>query len=166
MPAFDKNQVQIQFAYSIRVDDAPKTTVLPCPRCGHLNERKHNRMCLSCKRFIPPTDARTEWSRTLKNPFAQVCTLVGPNKIEPELKFKLMKVRGWGFLRTFRQCVYVAAAGAFVYFSAPIACKMILGPDGMQQLENKVHIALSPTTYGLQGSAPTKIAAVEKQSTK
>lgn len=127
MPAFDKNSVLVNHAYSINVkaDDDTGPALLSCPRCGHKMERKHRTMCLSCKRMIPPVESRQRWQSPTRDPyFEQV------NPAEQAVKaisFKLMKKDHYAILRSARQALFAIGTLSLFFYGLPLFGRQMLG---------------------------------------
>jgi len=157
MPAFDKNSVQIEHAYTINPIEDEEIQLQACPRCGALAERKHRNTCLSCKRHIPPISARQKWdTRSSRNAFAEISPLVVREKKVKEHRFGLVKKGSWEVVRELRKAIIVVAIGAAVYFAAPHVGLAVLGKAAVKDMQQELGYIL--------GMSPAKSIASTRSS--
>lgn len=139
MPAFDKNSVQIDHAYTINPIDTENVELQACPRCGALAERRHRNVCLSCKRHIPPVGARQKWDTTeSKNAFANISPLVVRERQQKSHSFDRIKKDSFDIASAVRQVVVVVAVGSAIYFGAVPVGTAILGKAKMKDVQQEV----------------------------
>ncbi|HEY9773311.1 MAG TPA: hypothetical protein V6C81_05830 [Planktothrix sp.] len=127
MPAFDKNSVQIDYAYSVNPIDTDETPLQPCPHCGHPGERKHRSVCLSCKRRIPPIAARQSWEFKVHNPHAEISPYVVRTKEVKQQSFFGIKKAYLELIREYRKFIAAVAFVAAVFYATPYISTQFLG---------------------------------------
>lgn len=158
MPAFDKNSVQVDFAFSINPAKDEEVPIQHCPRCGCQAERKHRSVCLSCKRRIPPMPSRDNWDSPLKKIFCDEINEGRDKNNSPECKFKFKNGSKWALIRDIRKYGVQAALAFIVIAGAPHVVQMFVGETGMVQIKNEVAYLLD----GLPGQQIAEAIPVTK----
>ncbi len=156
MPAFDKNSVLVDFAYSINPTKDTEIEVQSCQRCGSLAPRMHRSVCLSCKRRIPPMPSRQSWDSPMKKVFAAEINEARDKHNNKECKFKFKNGSKWELLRDVRKYAVNAALLFIVVAGTPHVVQLIVGESGMAQIRNEIAYMLD----GMPGHA--QIASVAK----
>jgi hypothetical protein len=140
MPAFDKNSVQLDYAYAINPIPSEEAPLQPCPRCGSTAARKHRSVCLSCKHRVPPVAARNTWESPLKNMYAEEFIEA---KEKQDCHFKLAKGRSWDAVRVLRQVAVNVAILAFAFTAMPHLCQLALGEEKTNQVKDQISSLLN-----------------------
>lgn len=161
MPAFDKNSVQVDFAYSISPQKDDEIQFQHCPRCGCQAERKHRSVCLSCKRRIPPMASRDNWESPMKKIYSAELTEELGKINSQDCKFKFKNGSKWGFIRDVRRIGVQATLVFIIVAATPHVMQMVVGEEGMEQVKQEISFLLQPPGQLAPGeSAPSpKIAS-------
>lgn len=144
-PIFDKNDVQIEFAYQISHTDREAPNIA-CPRCGHIQPRKKNVTCDSCNHLIPTENPRQTWQN--------LQTTTGSYRKMAEVFFDESKTRefkkargnfGWQvFIRNFVVTVVLAVV---VMVPTVLGLRAYVGEKDWKKVEAKFDSVIGPAFH-------------------
>ncbi len=159
MPAFDKNSVQIDYAYTISTDEEEESVIAPCPYCGELAQRKHRSVCLACKRRVPPTNSRHNWVPPVTNPYAEISPLVVRERKVKEQKFVRSRGPNFELMQSLRRFAVTAAAMFLVISATPYVVQMCVGESGMTKIKEELSYLVGQSEYVFGKHNSSEIAA-------
>ncbi len=168
-PIFDKNDVQIEFAYDIHHTEREAPN-LACPRCGHVQPRKKNVVCAGCNHLIPTENPRQTWQNlpTASDSYRKMAEVFFDNGKTREFK----KSRGNFGWQIFTRNVFLTLfLAVLVVVPTIFGLRAYVGEKDWKKVENKFDAVIGPAFHRIDtrpkvasNTVPVKPAKPAKKS--
>jgi ribosomal protein L37E len=163
-PIFDKNDVQIEFAYEINHTEreAPE---LACPRCGHVQPRRKNVVCASCNHMIPTESPRQTWQNlpTAKDSYRKMAEVFFDEGKTREFR----KSRGnFGWQIFVRNVFVTMLLATMVMVPTVFGLRAYVGEKDWKKVEAKFDAVIGPAFHRLDTRPKVASSAVPNSAPK